>query len=298
MEKFTKKKALEILPAVVDNEASDAEREAFFEFISTNKEVREQYKDALLVKQIIAKRLKKVEAPAHLKNKILKSLSEKKEEDHRLQDENSSQKLQDNSTDEDIPVAQIFGKASRYITAAAVILFLSIVTIQLLEKTGPHAPENIYVVEDMAQEHFNTISAEAAALDFIPYSIEEAERYLEEHHGLEITIPELEGAFFDGLLMSDFIQGFETPILGYSQPEIDETIYIFAFDVDQIDTHQQLMRNKEAVKSCVYEHDFHVSEISDKHVVSWLWDDKWYAAISNHNGYDLASIIIPLEYSP
>ena len=299
MKKLTKKEALRILPAVVDNEATDEERQAFFEFIGTNKEVRDQYKDALLVKQILAKRLKKFTAPSYLKEKILKSLPDNKSRESRhFRDEDTGHKFQDEPVRKNIPYARLFGNASRYIAAAAVILFLSIVTIQLLEKTGPHSPENSYMVEAVAEQHFSTINSDVSVLELAPHSIREAENYLREHYGLELTIPEIDGAQFDGIAMADFIQGFETPLLGYSQPDIDERIYIFAFKVDEINTHRQLTRNEEAVKSCIHEHDFHVSEVSEKHVVSWLWDDNWYAAVSNHNGYDLASIITPLEYSP
>ena len=297
MKKLSKKQALLILPAVVDNEAGEEEKAAFFEFISHNKEVREEYNNALLVKQIVSSKFKKEKAPESLKSRILESLSgeDYSSENYDMLIEEKDQHLQ---PENDIPFTKIIGSATRYIAAAAVILFLSMVTVQLLDRTSPHSAVNTYVVENMAAEHFSTFGSGDEVLELQPYTIADAEQYLQEQFGMEMTIPDIEGARFDGILMADFIDDYQTPLLGYSQPDIGETIFIFAFDVDQINTHQYLVRNKDAVETCINKNDFHVAEIADHHVVSWLWEDNWYAAISNHNGHDLASIIVPLEYSP
>lgn len=297
MKKISRKQALFILPAVVDNEAGEEERAAFFEFISHNDDVREEYENALLIKHIVSSKFKKKKAPESLKKRISESLS-KEEAGSGNPDALIHENTQHSQPDGNNSNSRIIGSASRYLAAAAVILFLSIVTIQLLDRTSPHTAENTYVVENMAAEHFTAIGKGNSSLKLRAFSAEDAEQYLLEHFSMEITIPDIEGARFDGILMADFIDGYQTPLLGYSQPDIDETIFIFAFDVDQIDTHQYLVRNKDAVESCINKQDFHVAEIADHHVVSWLWEDKWYAAISNHNGYDLASLIEPLEYSP
>jgi len=300
MKKLTKKQAIHLLPAVVDNEADDDEKAAFLEFISHDKDVREQYENALLIKELLSSRFKREKAPERLKNKILKHLASKTIDSGITDDVDLDvQNRVKNSDSEKKPsYLKLLGSSTRYIAAAAVILFLSMITVQLLDRTAPHSTENIYVVENMAAEHFSIIDPQENDIPWQTFSITEAEEYLRNHFGINMTIPELEGARFDGLFMADFIEGYQTPLLGYSQPEINESIFIFAFNVDQIATHQHLVRNQEAVESCVYENDFYVAEISDHHVVSWLWDDNWYAAISNHNGYDLASIITPLDYNP
>lgn len=297
MKKLSRKQALFILPAVVDNEAGEEEKAAFFEFISHNDDVREEYENALLIKQIVSSKFKKKKAPESLKKRISESLSKKEGTSENL-DTQAERKVQHSQPGNSTPNSRIIGSASRYLAAAAVILFLSMVTIQLLDRTSPHTAENTYVVENMAAEHFTTIGNENSSLKLRAFSADDAEQYLLEQIGMDVTIPDIEGAQFDGILMADFIDGYQTPLLGYSQPDINETIFIFAFDVDQIDTHQYLVRNKDAVESCINKHDFHVAEIADHHVVSWLWEDNWYAAISNHNGYDLAALIEPLNYSP
>lgn len=302
MKRLTNKQAISILPAVVDNEATDDEKAAFFEFISHNQNVRDQYNDALLVKRLVQQKYKKTHAPSRLKKSISEDLFVEKsftEDDYLHLDKKNYSSVEYSQTKEEITNFSLVSKATRYVTAAAVILLLSIVTVQLLDRTAPHSTNsNTFIVEQMAAQHFLEISDEYSELHLQEFTATEAEAFLNEQHEMQISIPELKGAQFDGIIMTNFIEGFETPLLGYTQPDINETIFIFAFNVDQIDTHKQLSRDKKAVESCEFEHDFHVAKIADRHVVSWLWGNSWYTAISNHNGYDLAALVEPLEYTP
>ncbi len=73
---LTENEALQILPAVVDNEASQDERDAFLDFMSKSVKVQKEYKDALLIKKLLAKKLQRKPAPEHLKKTIYQKLRE------------------------------------------------------------------------------------------------------------------------------------------------------------------------------------------------------------------------------
>jgi len=110
-----------------------------------------------------------------------------------------------------------------------------------------------------------------------------------------MTIPHLKGTEFAGLIMADFHSGMQAPLLKYTQSDIGESIYIFAFNLDQLESFDQMKREENAVKSCTTQTDYFVNNIDGTHVVSWLWDDNWYSAVSNHNGHDLAALVEPLN---
>jgi len=287
MKELTKKEARWVLPAIVDNEASEEECSAFFAFIENDSEIEKEYKDALLIKQALATGKVRVKAPDHLRKAVLESIEKLKEETGATQSDSRSniKPLRSNNV-------------LRYLTAAAVLLFISLVTLQLLDlSTGTTSDSFDIIVENMAAEHFINSGGQLIEPHFSTNVTHEAEVYLRDHFGMEITIPTIIGAEFAGIVMAEFVDDFQTPLLEYSQHSIGETIYLFAFDMDQVHQHKTLLRHGDAVAACLNPEDFYVAEINDHHVVSWLWDNTWYSAISNHNGYDLASLVEPLNYS-
>ncbi len=298
---MNRKKALEILPAIVDNEASSDEQVAFFDFIEHDETVRKEYEEALKIKQLLKTKYKRVQTPEHLANRINKIIAALEEQTtdeetkiYNLPSETSTKTHSDHSTKRSVS----FGSLFRYLAAAAVILFFTLVTIQLLDRTASYEDSLAgLVVENIAAEHFIKSSGQLIEPHFGTHSVTDAEQYLLNHFGMVITVPNITGAQFEGIVMADFIEGFQTPLLEYTQPEINETIYLFAFDMDKVLESNALKRHHEAVAACNTDHDFFVAEIDEHHVVSWLWNNTWYSAISNHNGYDLAGLVEPLQYN-
>lgn len=299
MKKLTKKQAFDLLPAVVDGEATHDEKIAFLSFISDDEDLRVQYDSSLRIKKLLAENFPRAKAPDHLKQRILKLLEEKQSQSE-FQDIPSKTGIKQNLSfyGSKNSSNQLFKPAIRYLAAAAVILFITLTTIEFLDRINYSQDQPLYVVENYTALHFMNAGGQLIDPHFASNSTTEAEKYLKDHYGIEMTVPQLTGAQFAGIVISDFLDGFEVPLLEYVQAEINETIYIFAFRVEQLEKNKRLKRNDNAVKTNLTSNDFYVAEIDDHHVVSWLWDGNWYSAISNHNGYDLASLVEPLNYNP
>lgn len=300
MNKLTKKEALLLLPAVVDNEVTSAQRRAFFIFIKENPDVQSEYEDALLVKKLLIEKLPRTKAPDHLRENIIR-LIETAELDTDYKDLPQSSPIDEfmgspNNFKNYKPstVQTIF----RYLAAAAVLLLITLTTIELLDRVNYPDTNDLFVVENYSAMHFINTGGQLLTPDIELSSTMDAEIYLRDHHGINMAIPPITGAEFEGIILSDFVEGFTTPLLKYFQPSIGETIYLFAFDIDKVTSHKKLARHGEAVEHCKTNTDFYVAEIEGHHVVSWLWDNNWYTAVSNHNGYDLASLVEPLNYTP
>ncbi len=298
MKHLTYQEALLILPAIIDGEANDGDKAAFFHFIKHHPELRNEYESALLIKEMLKSRLPRHSAPEHLKENILKKLTTINE----TVGANESQKITSGLEKrllKETPnrFKKIYSPSViRYLAAAAVILIITFTTIRLLDQTtADEVLADFFIVENIAAHHFQLTGGQLIEPQWQAGTVTEAEFYLFENFNLNLTVPPIDGAQFAGIVMAEFIENYQIPLLEYVQHEIGETIYVFVFDVDDIRAHKQLKRLDEAVKKSVHSHDFFVAEIEDYHVVSWLWDNNWYTAISNHNGYDLASLIVPLN---
>jgi len=301
MMKLTRKQAIELLTAVVDQEATQEEKSAFLEYVKNDSDLNQQYKSALLIKKLLSERLQRVNAPDHLKKRIKGRLEQEAAGHDQLLDMPMKNQVNEKSAEYRPAIKryyQLFKPTMRYVAAAAVILFLALTTIEFLDRSYDSDSQPIFIVENYTAQHFVNSGGQLIDPHFATTSTRDAENYLRDHHGIEMTVPELTGAQFAGVVLADFLNGFETPLLEYIQPDINETIYIFAFNIDKITEHKYLKRDDAAVEMCTTDHNFYVAEIDNHHVVSWMWDGNWYSAVSNHNGYDLASLVEPLNYSP
>ncbi|TVQ65414.1 MAG: hypothetical protein EA360_09545 [Balneolaceae bacterium] len=295
MDELDYKEALHILPAVVDNEATEQEKVKFFSFIEKNPLVRKEYEHAIRIKRIVASRLPRYDAPPHLHENVLQCIRNL-DLDRKIGAEEESS---GSASLLSLRVTDHFRKEKslyyRFIFAAAVILVMTFSIVQFLDQSTYYGSDaGPLIVEFIAAEHFIGNSGTFIEPHFATDQRSEAEEYLRSHFGMDITIPAVSGADFSGIVMAEFTPGFQTPLLGYSQDEIGEIIYLFAFDMDHMSLHEQLVRHEIAAETCLKHSDFYVAEIFDHHVVSWLWDNTWYAAVSNHNGYDLAALVEPL----
>ncbi len=311
MKKLTRQKALYLLPLIVDNEASEEEKTVFYRYIQTDEEVRKKYESLIFVKQLLKTKYSPAKAPDHLKNKISEMIEDMKWEqaeyskvDNTLSSSSVSEKSAPEKSTSETERSRSVNKPSphfsvkktgRYLAAAAVLLVLSILTIELLDKSSSN---NFYTdgIEEMALSHFNSgdhISTSVAS--FRPVSFSHASQLLNDEMSHQPRLPEINGASLRRVIYAPFVEGFNTPVLEFYQDEINETVHIFAFRLDDLKKDYKMKRDPEAVKNCNTNDDYHIKEIDGKHVVSWKWGDYWYTAVSNHDGEDLIALVQPLN---
>jgi hypothetical protein len=297
MKSINRKQALSILHAVVDDEASERERIAFFQFIDHHPDVKNEFEETLLLKRLLSEKLSKQRAPEHLRVRVLHQLRAFENENvsgqakpsENIQPENQPEPFQQSSQKQ-------AGKTFRILSAAAIVLFISLLTVHLLERivTNQESTTN-FVVENIAAQHFISSGGEIIEPLFETNSTTEAEQFLSEQFEMDVAVPLINGVEFAGVVMMDFIDDFQTPMLEYVDSGYSEAIYLFVFDVDQVIENKVLERHHEAVKTCILDHDFYVTELDGHHAVSWLWNNTWYTAVSNHDGHHLASLVDALN---
>ena len=291
MSNLDRDKARKLMHDVADREATEEQRAAFFRFIENHPDIKHEFHQLIELKNLLSERFERAKAPDHLKKQI-----------HKLIEKEAVSGSNENANQIKSNIALVGSnsrKIFRYISAAAVILILSLVTVEFLEHGGMQSPDQELIFEQAAANYFLTAGGGShGELDFQTASHTEAEDYLETHIGMNITVPNIEGARFNGVVHAGLTNDMDIPLLEYIDSVANEPIYLFAFDSDEIDNHENLVRLNKAVRSCKSDKDFYVFEYKGHHVVSWTWNGHWYSAISKHNGYELASLVEPLDYNP
>ncbi len=310
MMKLTKKEAIELISSIVDNEASEDEKVAFFKYIQKDSAVKKKYESLLFIKQLLKTKYSREQAPKHLKEKISGIIDDMQwEKEQQSKVDNSSSYLRSESTFEENGYKESSGnrtnpifkllKPARYLVAASVLFIFSLLTIEFLDHMSS---DRVFVrnsVEYTALSHFRTGShIEASLASFKPESMEHASQLLQEKMAYSPRMPKIEGASLRSIVQTTFAQGHEVPVLDFYQAGIDEAIHIFAFKVGEFDDPRMMNRDPEAVEKCKTYDDYHIKNINGKHIVSWKWGEYWYTAVSNHNGNDLVALLEPTGTIP
>ncbi|MEX0662285.1 MAG: hypothetical protein WEA58_03130 [Balneolaceae bacterium] len=301
--KLTRKQALDLIPSILDGEATEVESHAFFNYIDEDLVVRKQFNSLKIIKKLVKEKFKKDKAPYHLKCRINELISDMEwEEKCFFKVDNSPNSVKNDirdsssSTSSNRKVIYKFLKPFRYLTAAAVILFLSLITIELLEYTSTDPVPVSQSLEEIVFKHFeNSDDVSEILTSVTPEDINHASEYLEAELSYFPRMPLFEGAEITEVMYSSFIENYNTPVLKFHQEDMNENIYVFAFKLDELEKEQSIRRDPEAVKHCQKYDDYHIREVNGKHIVSWKWGDYWYAAVSNHNGNDVIAMMEPME---
>ncbi len=296
---ISKSEALELITPVIDGEVSEEKQNAFFQYIESDPKVRRQYESEKKIKELMAERCPCREAPPHLRELIRDLVSEKRSEEasdemHDLRmDHPSYIKSEGGEQKQKEPN---FSRRYRWPLAAAASLLLLVAILGLWPYGGnPVSGSDNYNVEEYVYRHYSDYNDDLVRPTINTASISSAELSLSEGYGLSMQVPPLNDTEFAGVVFSEFVPGFETPMFKYYQPSADQNIYIFAFNIDSLERYKKLKRTRSAIENCKTRKDFHVIDIEGKHVVTWKWENTWYAAISNHDGNRLASLVAPLN---
>lgn len=293
---LTKEEAFKLISAVIDNEVSPEERKAFIKYIEQDDEVRREYQSIKKVKSLVSSRCPYASAPDSLKHFVenIGQEESKYEEEVPVYDKpciNPGRQLSniEHADQSQKPRRRIgFSIAAGLLLIAAVWGFFNFYGFT-------NEPQEIYNIEEYAYQHFQKNEGQSVSPNIATASLGSAEMRLAQDYDMPMTVPELDKAEFKGISYVDFVPNFKTPILEYYLPSEDQYIHIFAFRLDKLKKFKQLVRDQEAVKKCEQPKDYYIHEVNNKHVVSWKWNDIWYAAVSNHNGDTLASLVKSLQ---
>jgi hypothetical protein len=172
--------------------------------------------------------------------------------------------------------------------AAAAMIIIGLLSLGVIGTGSVFVKENTsFSVEAHVFEHFN----QHDSIQLVTHSTSEAHSYIAQSYNMNITVPELKGAVFAGIAYSEFVPGFRTPVLMYHLDGQVDPVMIFAFNIPTMSDKINLIRDDMAIRTCVHPDSVHIKDIAGRHVVSWKWDDTWYAGISYHQGEVLASML-------
>jgi hypothetical protein len=277
----------EIITAYVDGEATQTEILVLEKKQKSDEALRKAIDSELHIKELLQQHCTRHKAPEELRLRCLKLISQASE--------TVEQEITSDETVTDVqpekpssPTTLIIPIVLRWAVAASVIFSLGYWLVLTTQQITPATTS--YAVEDHAHRHFILAGTTGNEIESVR-TTNEAEAYLLSHYGLDITVPELSGANFVGIDVTEFVPGYETPLLRYSATHEDDHIYIFAFAIENMHGDVYLERDENAVSTCKSDKDVYIKDVSGKHVVSWKWGETWYVGISEHDGNVLASML-------
>lgn len=295
---LTKVEALKLITPVVDGEVSSEEHEAFMDYISEHEDVRKKYQSIKNIKRLVHSRCPCAKAPDSLKEYLRKVQQEgvPDESETPIYDVPCNGPANHAPGEARSPEQRPSGSGRWIIPLAASVLiaaliwgFFNFFTHSVKRNTA------VYNVEEYAYQHFKKHKGRFIRPTITTASLGTAEVRLASDYNMPMTVPAIRNAKLKGIVFSEFVPHYKAPMLEYYIPSEDQYIYVFAFKLQRLKKFANLVRDSEAVKECNQPKDYHIRNVNGKHVVSWKWNNVWYAAISNHDGHTLASLVEPLR---
>ena len=277
------KEVYKLVTPIVDGEASETEKEFFFSAIENNPAVKEYYEEELWLKQLVKQKTHFHPAPEHLRKRVLQTIATMSSEGKMRSDPPRKERQPEKNT-------KMYFRASLGLAALLVLsLFIYLASIFSEDSSIMQADAaNLPAVESHVYQFFIDHAGK-----FIPPDLEAGPQknlHLEvsSMFQIEYAIPELENVVFAGVVQSELISEYQTPLFEYKVDE-DDIIYIFAFHIPEMEKY--LTRSDEAVTHCVRDTDYYIQHYKDRDIVSWKWDDNWYVGIADHDGETLVSLL-------
>lgn len=262
-------KDFELLSAYADGETLQDENRVAEDLINTHPIASAFLRNEKALKSRLRSACSQVKAPDHLRVACLTAI------------ETGS------NTERSTPTSK---RQSLYITMAAAALAVAALLFAV-QYTGMMNEEPIsiqaaaYNMETYVHEHYQHALPELRTAE----SVTDAQQQIKLLWDIEMTVPELKQASFTGFTYAEFVSGYHTPLLAYTTHDTGEVIVIFAFDMNHLDEYAALHRDEQAVSTCTHPDSVHIKDVAGQHVVSWKWDDTWYAGISQNHGEMLAA---------
>jgi hypothetical protein len=275
-----------LISALIDNELSHSEKEILLAEAEINGEIATEIERQRKFKEIIVAKYKRVPLPDESKSRILSALA--------VEMATAAKESETDSGNESTvitPISELNKKAPKqrvWLLVAAVTLLAALLYLSRIDNTT--ISNEFTSVEFISFQHFlNHNGLFVGRADGID-TTQDARNYLKEHYSCNITVPELDGVEFAGVLYVDFHDGYHTPLLSYRVNE-DDYIYIFAFELKNLDSLAEIQRDPDAVRAIVRHNDVFTVTFNGHDVVSWKWDDVWYSAVSKHQGDVIAAML-------
>jgi len=271
------KKALELLHDAVDGVLSAEDQQFFDTVLTQNNTIRHLFNDLITVKSVMA---------FHANTHTILAANKK---------ETLLKRALEVAKSEIIPSVSTNKKSWQNKWSTRILAIAALITLGWIG--------SIYVQGSLTEENSFEYFVSASFIDHKGGFIEptwdikqndKAEAAIANVFSYEVHVPVIDGATFIGVVDIEDKAGNHIPMLEYSQEDIGEYIYLFAFDMSKPNKPAN-KRLRDAIFNCRTQTDYHVSNLDGKHVVSWKWNNTWYSAVSNHNGNDLASLIGPLN---
>lgn len=291
----------ELITAYIDGECRSEQEETVEKWLESDPELQKRYRSEKRIKELLQENLTYYRAPDHLKRKCMGLIDgsdaapTKDGADYEFADTTHSEPNPDSESGATVHFLLKNRHKFQYILSAAALILILIGFGYFQTQTTSAPTSSNVTLEETVYEHYTQNDASLIEPTIRTVSRTDMENKLADVYGHKIVIPPIQGAECVGVVYADFLGDMQTPMLEYRDVETSEMIYVFAFNVDSINTERNLQRDKEAVNSCNDEKDYHIKNVNGKHVVSWKWDDTWYTAISDHKGDMLASRVEPLN---